>query len=307
MRFLFLFKNISPVSRLFLLLFLVLTCGLLSLSLGYLISLLIWGAAAVTSSDPASNLGFVRFFQIINQICIFILPPLLFALLTEEKPNRFLGNTRPSVVHLIFAVLVIVVAVPFINRLTLWNNAMQLPQFLSGVEEWMRNAEESANALTERLLEEKTIPGLAVNMVMMALLPAIGEELLFRSGLLGVMRKFSGKVHLPVIISAFIFSAIHFQFFSFLPRFVLGMVLGYLFVWSGSVWVPVTAHFVNNSSIVVGSWLIANGYMAESPENLPGMESLPAAGISLVLVLFILYRFRSGWKGTPTGTSGTEI
>lgn len=288
-------RELSPGGQLFLLLLLLLVCGIFSVSLAYFISLIIWGSATilVPAADEASNLNFVRFFQMANQVGIFLLPPVLLAMLTEAHPSAFLKNTRPRPLHLLLAMLMILTAGPFINLLISWNEAMRLPEFLAGLEHWMRNAEESAARLTNRFLTATGTFDLIVNVVMIGLLPAIGEELLFRSALIGILRKFFKQVHWPVILSSLIFSAFHLQFFGFLPRFVLGLGLGYLFVWSGSVWVPVLAHFVNNITVVLISYLYQHNLISTGIETFGQTSSpflLTASVILPALTLFLVYR-----------------
>jgi hypothetical protein len=175
-----------------------------------------------------------------------------------------------------------------INYLVEWNATIQLPKSLQSVERWMRSSEDAATRLTDQFLNTSKPIDLLINLLMIGLLPAIGEELLFRSALIGILRKGSRNIHWPVIISALIFSAFHLQFYGFFPRFVLGLILGYLFVYSGSVWVPALAHLVNNGTVVVVSWLMANHSIAGKPEDLSGFDSIGAVLISTLFTLLIL-------------------
>ncbi|MBK6965053.1 MAG: CPBP family intramembrane metalloprotease [Bacteroidales bacterium] len=291
------FRDLSSGSRFLLLVLVVLLSGILSLSLTYLFSLLFWGRDVFSSSgDPDSmNLVFMRFTQMFNQLGFFLLPPFLFAWLSEQSPYGFLGFTRPKNIHLLASILLIMVAGPFTGVLTEWNEMLRLPAQLSGIEEWIRSSEVRAARLTERIMNAPGVSTLAVNLVMIGLLTAMGEELLFRSALIGVFRKVFRGFHLPVIISAFVFSALHLQFFGFLPRFMLGLAFGYLFVWSGSVWVPITAHFINNASIVVASFLYNRGISSVAAEELGTSGSGLWIGSSVVACLVIMiwvYRTR---------------
>ena len=291
------FRDLSSGSRFLLLVLVVLLSGILSVSLTYLISILFWGRDVIASSGNPDlmNLGFLRFTQIFNQLGFFLLPPILFAWLSEQLPGGFLGFTRPKTIHLLAAVLLIMVIGPLTGVLTEWNEMLTLPEQLSGLEDWIRISENKAARLTERLLNDPGVTTLAVNLLMIGLLTALGEELLFRSALIGIFRKVFRGIHWPVIISAFIFSALHFQFYGFLPRFMLGLAFGYLFVWSGSVWVPVTAHFVNNAGIVVASFLFNRGVSPVAPEDLGTSGSGLWIGLSVVACLLIMiwvYRTR---------------
>ena len=288
-----LFRDISSGSRLLLLVFTILLCGIFSLSLTYLISIIVWGSDVfVTSGDPDEmNLGFMRFTQMLNQLGFFLLPPLLFAWLSERSALGFLGFIKPKNIHLLATLLLILVAGPVIGILSEWNEMLRLPAQLSGIEEWMQSSEETATRLTSRFLDAPGISTLAINLVMIGLLPALGEELLFRSALIGIFKKAFRGIHLPVFISAFIFSALHMQFFGFLPRFLLGLAFGYLFVWSGSVWIPVLAHFINNASVVIASFLYNKGLSSVAAEDLGTSGSGLWIIASTVACFMILYWF----------------
>lgn len=284
------FNHLSPKAQLLLLVGLIIIGTLFSIVVAYGISLIIWGPDVLTIvvSSEEINLNFLRTFQIINQVGIFIFPPLLFARLIDSNGSGFLGIKKASVIFFTAAIFIILTAGPMINYLVEWNAGLKLPESLKSVEQWMRNSEDAATRLTDQFLNTSKPIDLLINLLMIGILPAIGEELLFRSALIGILRKVFRNIHWPVIISAVIFSAFHLQFYGFFPRFVLGLILGYLFVYSGSVWVPALAHLVNNGTVVVVSWLMANHYVAGKPEDLSGFDSIGAVLISTLFTLLIL-------------------
>ncbi len=291
------FTNLSARAHLLLLIGLIVIVTLFSIIIAYGVALLIWGPEVLTTMGTPGemNLNFIRTFQMINQVGIFIIPPLLYARLTHHKRFEFLGIRKASSIHFISAILIIVVAGPMINMLVEWNEQLRLPEFLNSVEQWMRNSEEAATRLTDQFLNTSKPIDLFINLLMIGILPAIGEELLFRSALIGILRKMFRNIHWPVIISAIIFSAFHLQFYGFFPRFVLGVMLGYLFVYSGSVWVPALAHLVNNGAVVVVYWLMANNFIAGKPEDIPAFGSWTAVLISTLFTILIMvwvYRTR---------------
>ncbi|MDX9907827.1 MAG: CPBP family intramembrane glutamic endopeptidase [Mariniphaga sp.] len=298
------FGNMSPASK-FLMLLMILAIGaLLSIGVTFLLATGIWGSDALndlSAGNTDGQLNLLRIAQIISQTGIFILPVLLFAWLTDSKPLRSLGFTKPLPRQFIIALLVIPVAGPMINELVQWNEALRLPQALHGVEEWMKTSEENATRLTEGFLKAPGWNTLWINVLMIGLLPAIGEELLFRSILIGFLRKHFRSIHWPVVISSLIFSAIHLQFYGFIPRFVLGMILGYLFVWSGSVWLPMLAHFVNNVSTVIISFLYYNHYISTSAETIGESPDWPWVMLSVLLTLGLLMAVRKRGNGRLTG------
>jgi len=291
------FSKLSPGGQILLLIGLVLAGTIFSIVLASVVSILVWGPDVLTEGALAGslNLDFLSTYQMISQVGIFILPPLIFGWLVHSSSYKFLGFRKADYKHLIAAVLIIAVAGPTINFLVEWNESLSLPGFLKSLEQWMRNTEETATRLTKQFLEARENKDLIINFLMIGILPAIGEELLFRSALIGILRKMFKGIHWPVIISAIVFSAFHLQFFGFVPRFALGLVLGYLFVWSGSVWVPMLAHLVNNGTVVVVSWLSVNKIIDVGLDELADFGSWIAVVISVlacVLILYLTYRTR---------------
>jgi len=201
--------------------------------------------------SQSSIVLFTKFIQIFQSIGLFILPPFVIAYFA--RTNVFSGlslNKYPRLYLLILAGLVMVFAMPLIDVMSEFNSKMVLPEALSWLEQWMRQSEENALEITKVFLNVSSISGLVLNLFMIAIIPAIGEELMFR----GFIQNFIAKrlnIHIAIFISAFIFSAIHMQFFGFLPRLAMGMFFGYLLHWSGSLWLPIFAHFVNNAVAVI--------------------------------------------------------
>ncbi len=284
------FSKISPGGQVLLLIALVLAGTIFSIVAAYGISMLVWGKEFVTqaASGQIISLGFLRTFQIINQIGIFIFPPIAFAWLISERPLNFLGISKPRAGQMILAIIAVLSIAPVINVLVQWNEGLTLPHMFRGIENWMRNTEENAARLTENFLNAGNPADLALNLLMIGILPALGEELLFRPAFIGVLKKMFRNVHWPVMISAIVFSAFHLQFFGFFPRLVLGILMGYLYVWSGSLWVPALAHFVNNSVVVVVSWLFQNQYIEKNLTDLEGAGSWPYVAISVVLTALVM-------------------
>lgn len=300
------FSKISPGGQVLLLIAFVLAGTIFSIVAAYGISMLVWGKEFVTqaASGQIISLGFLRTFQIINQIGIFIFPPIAFAWLISERPLNFLGISKPRAGQMILAIIAVLSIAPVINVLVQWNEGLSLPHMFRGIENWMRNTEENAARLTENFLNAGNPADLALNLLMIGILPALGEELLFRPAFIGVLKKMFRNVHWPVMISAIVFSAFHLQFFGFFPRLVLGILMGYLYVWSGSLWVPALAHFVNNSVVVVVSWLFQNQFIEKNLTDLEGAGSWPYVAISLVLTALVMTGvYISGKRGRDMETN----
>ena len=230
--------------------------------------LLFFGGSQTTES--------LKWLQFLQTIGTFLLPPVLCAWIWDEnrKPFRWLGMTRSvDWKWYVWAVLIMVAAIPAINLLGDLNSRVELPESLDFIEQSLRQKEELAAQLTERFLQADSVAGMLINVGLLALLPALSEELTFRGTLqqiIGERREAGGerrKVHIAIWITAFIFSAVHMQFYGFVPRMLLGALFGYMFVWTGSLWVPVLMHFVNNGIAVVVYYLIDSQGLASDSKN----------------------------------------
>ena len=245
----------------------------------------------------------LKWLQFMQTTATFLLPPILCAWLWDEehKPFRWLKMDVPvQWQNILLAVVIMVCAVPGINLLADLNSRVELPKSLEFIEQILKSQEEAAAALTERFLQADNIGGLLLNIGLMALLPAFSEELSFRGTLQQIIYKDqngkeqSTKVHLAIWITAFIFSAIHMQFYGFVPRMLLGAMFGYVFVWSGSLWVPITMHFVNNGLAVLVYYLMGESENTKNIADTLGAGDTWYLGVFSILItslgLLIFYR-----------------
>lgn len=183
---------------------------------------------------------------------LFIFGPLLSIFLLEKNASSYLKlNKRPSLQLCFVILIVMIMSTPLINHLFYLNQQLALPSWMQGIEAWMKESEEQAALLTGYFLNTASLNGLFLNLIVIALIPAIGEELLFRGLIQKWLQQSTGRKHLAVIVTAALFSAIHMQFYGFIPRMVLGMILGYAFLWSGSLWLSIFGHFANNAAAVI--------------------------------------------------------
>ena len=288
-------ENISNAGKLMLLLGLILICTLLTAFSGLLIGKLILGVDLATLgfyiSDPKTGeaIAFIKFYQLLNQLGTFIIPALFFGFLVSDKPTDYLRlNERPRTIVLSISFLLVFTILPFVNYLEEINRSMQLPEMLNALEAWIKDKEEQAAHLTEVIVSTSSVQGLILNLFIVALVPAIGEELLFRGVLLKLIKDIAHNVHWAVIISALLFSAFHLQFYGFLPRFALGLVLGYLFVITNNLWVPVFIHFINNAAAVIVFNLHHNGYINISMDDFGSMSNPVYIIGSLLITLWLI-------------------
>ena len=196
------------------------------------------------SLDPAND---IKLLQALTVCTIFILPALLTAVLCSRNPVADYYAAQPlsrkNVKRVIAASLTLL---PCINLIHYYNKMLRLPSWMSGIEKWMQDTEAAAEQAMELILKADSIGGLAINIVIVAILAALSEEFIFRGLLFRWLRDTISNHHWVVWITAILFSAIHLQFYGFIPRLLLGAWLGYLLVWTGSLWAPILAHFANN-------------------------------------------------------------
>lgn len=228
--------------------------------------LFIFGTAV--GSAIAGILGFVkgntpeslRWMQGLSAFCMFVIPPVLHFLLTRDnKPLQSLGLCSSKWLFYLASILLIVVSLPFIAKLSEWNEAMRLPDSFAALEKFMREMEDLAQAETEKMLKTDTWGGLVANLIVVALIAAVGEELTFRGVLQPWLIKVCRNPHVGIVLGAIVFSAIHMQFYGFVPRFVLGLMLGYLAYISKSLLPSMLLHFINNGTAVVAMFMVEKG------------------------------------------------
>lgn len=227
--------------------------------------------ALLSHPEQPGVLNALRIIQIFTSLGVFLLPALFMAYMVSTQPSSYLNSDKkPIFIHLLLAILFLFLAQPFMAWLIQWNEGMHLPDSMAGVEQWMKDSEGKAEVLMNAFLAGDRISDLLLNLFMIAVIPALAEEFLFRGFIQKLFKEWLGNIHVAIFLSAFIFSAIHMQFFGFVPRLFLGMIFGYFMVWSGSIWVPVIAHFLNNAAAVILYFLVARGSVQGDPETMGG-------------------------------------
>ncbi|WP_340112060.1 CPBP family intramembrane glutamic endopeptidase [Maribellus mangrovi] len=308
------FRDMKPLPQLLFSAFVILVSFLAFFVLSLLVALPIFGLDSIlnlptlTDLDNPGTIAILKFFQTVQAIGLFILPPLILGYLYLGNPLNYLYLNRSFRSSTFLLVLVLMFAMaPFINFLGVLNSNMSLPEWMSGVEEWMRNSEENAAELTEAFLNVKTLTGLAFNIFMVALLPAIGEELLFRGVIQKIFTRMTRNNHWGIWISAILFSAMHLQFYGFIPRALLGALFGYLLVWGGSMWLPVIGHFLNNAIAVTAMFFINNELITPDVEEFGSTSgSYYAAIISLGMIVLLLYIIKKDNRGQQLSVEAIE-
>lgn len=254
------------------------------------------------------SIASLKWIQLLQTATIFLLPPLCMAYLWAQEPMKWLKVQKFQSFKVSGeAILLMLVALPAINLLAHINQQMALPAFLEPLEQWMKTAEEDAAHLTEQFLSVTTLGGLIINLLLMAVLPAIAEELTFRGVLqhLFTPKHQSSIPHLAIWCSAILFSAIHMQFYGFIPRMLMGALFGYMLAWTGSLWVPILMHFTNNAMAVLLSFFaIKAEWDNDLLDTIGTGDTLWLGIVSFVLTIVGIYIFR---RSTTMSNASSRI
>lgn len=257
-----LLKDSKAGQRLVALILLVTGFGIFISLLGILVSIpfidgnIMEVLSNISKLESEQDINLMKFFQIVSQFGIFLIPALVFGFLIQKNIGALYHlNRLPSLLFTALGILIIFLSNPFNEWLVYYNNQMNLPAFLSNWETWMREAEEAAAFATNKLLEMNNISDYLVNIFMIGMMAALGEELLFRGATQPLMIKIFRNHHIGIWFVALIFSVIHLQFYGFFARMFLGAILGYSYYYTKNLWVPIIAHFFNNSLAVTYVYL----------------------------------------------------
>lgn len=281
--------NISLASKLF-------------VSFGVIVFMLLLSSLVVQGvvvSLPISAVAVMRLSLFLQSSITFVASSLLLAyLLFDEQPMQFLSLTRvPSGMPLLLVFLSMVAVIPTINFLSEWNDGMKFPARFSELEMWMRSVEESSRQFSSLLLDTKNMVAFLLNIFVLAVMAGLGEELFFRGIFQKLLQNNMRITLFSVWISAFVFSAIHFQFYGFVPRLLLGALLGYLYLWSGNLWLAIFAHLLNNAFVVIFAYAIQFFPHLEWIETIgTGASGIYFAIGSLIVTSTLLYWLRRYYR-----------
>ena len=295
-------SNINKPSRPFSQLLIFIALSLCAIFLGNLIGvgaiILLYGIDILLSlsqlnlSNP-NVINALWIIQVLGTTLPILAASVVFAYAIVKKPQEYLKpnfNFSPVILVLIFAIMM--VSSPLIELLSNINQKMVLPHFLDWLQKWMRNAEDQAQKLTTVLLQMNTVWSMITKVLVIGLLTAIVEELMFRGCIQTIFIRWTKNIHLAVWITAALFSAFHMEFFGFLPRLLLGALFGYFVAWSGSIWTSVWAHFINNGTAVIVTYLYQHKKIALNPDD-QHIFNYGSYLFSLIIVLFLLYLYRN--------------
>lgn len=229
----------------------------------------------------------LRTMQLMQGLGMLIVPSVVYLWISsswQQVKLLFISPVRQSVM---ISIVFFMIAFPFVNYLAEWNASWHIPTFLG---DWLKGKESQAGEVTRLFLDMPNVGLLILNLIMIALLPAVGEELIFRGIIQGGLQKRINP-HVAIWLAAILFSAVHMQFFGFVPRMLMGVAMGYLFFWSGNLWYPIIAHFTNNALAVGMAYGIQHKSINSTLEN-TGADNPTIAGFSLLFCLMLLHLFK---------------
>lgn len=289
---------VHPASQFFYLILVIVACTIIGAIVSFGIIIAIYGFSTIqnfagfSASSPPEVLNSLKIFQALSSVFMFLAPPIFFAYLIVHEPKNYLKTNihfNPLLLLLVFVIMF--VSTPLMELLVNFNQKMVFPDFLKGLYKWMKDSEEDAARTTAIFLKMSGPKDLIINLIMIGFLPAIAEEFLFRGAIQTIFTRWTKNPHWGIWIAAILFSAMHMQFFGFLPRMMLGVAFGYFVWWSGSIWTSVWAHLINNGTAVVVTYLFQQKLIHLNPDD-QHVFNYAGYAFSLIItvLLFNLYR-----------------
>jgi len=280
---------LSPVAVLLLLVLFMMAGSAIGSGLTYLLGQQ-WDlslADLITSFDessPVAERNFIRLANLFSHLFTFAIPALVVAVLLYRSGwIRFLKFNRWPNFNMLLMGVLFLFSIFILSQAALWVN-QQLP-----LPSWASDMEASAARMIKGLLVMDSTAELILTVIVVAALPALGEELIFRGILQQKLEEAFRNPILAIWLAGFIFSAFHLQFAGLIPRFFLGVGLGYLFYWTQSLWAPVVAHFFINASQVAGQYLVEEEAQESGIDGI-NWQATAIAAIMVAGLSYYLYR-----------------
>lgn len=226
--------------------------------------------------------------QFIAASLLFVVYPYFYVRLYEKSSVGTMISVDSRAKTAFLALFITLAIIPANAFLVEWNKGIEFPAFLEGFATWAKSVETTAEQLTKKMVAFENLFEFFFCLVVIALIPAVGEELFFRGVMQYKLFQLFRNHHVAIWVTAAIFSAFHLQFFGFFPRMLLGVVFGYLYVWSGNLLVPILGHFTNNGLAMMMLHLAETkkiGVATEDLDKMPIWVSIASAIVSLVLIM----------------------
>lgn len=235
--------------------------------------------------------------QGITSLGTFIITPLLYARIHLNLPFKEILKVPTGLGQQVIMVVMIMFCFMVANSIVIeWNQNVELPSFLSQFEQWAQAKEGQLEKLTIYLTQFDGIPEFLFGMVIIAVIPAIGEELLFRGLIQNLFNQATKNPHIAIWTTALLFGAFHMQFYGILPRMLLGALFGYLYYWSGQLSMSMIAHFINNGFTLFLLYLGQHQVVDFDPLATESSPPLYLIAIFFTIGTILLYLFRNYFK-----------
>ena len=258
---------------------------MLLLIFGLVFSSVLGVLVAMTNGGSIFDLKNLQIIQVLNQVIGFLMPPVVYVMLVQEKPFKYLGfNKLPA--WSILGIVAMFTVIPFLSMVTDWNDGIVFPESMRAIEEQLRNTQKQSEEIIKTFISQGS---LCSSLLIIAALAAVSEELLFRSVIQKALIKLFKNAHVAIIVTAFVFSAVHMDFFGFFPRAILGVMLGYMFWLSGSIFPSMLMHFVNNATIVMLYYLNTRGFINIDVEHFGNTDNVLVILLSLITTVAIFW------------------
>ncbi|MBO7529975.1 MAG: CPBP family intramembrane metalloprotease [Bacteroidales bacterium] len=256
---------------------------MLLLVFGIVFSSVLGVLVAMTNGGSIFDLKNLQIIQVLNQVIGFLMPPVVYVMLVQEKPFKYLGfNKLPA--WSILGIVAIFTVIPFLSMVTDWNDGIVIPESMRAIEEQLRNTQKQSEEIIKTFISQGS---LCSSLLIIAALAAVSEELLFRSVIQKALIKLFKNAHVAIVVTAFVFSAVHMDFFGFFPRMILGIMLGYMFYLSGSIFPSILMHFVNNATIVLIYYFSTRGFIDIDVEKFGSTDNVLVIILSLIATVAI--------------------
>lgn len=231
--------------------------------------------------------------SVIQGLLAFVFPTLLTWILTSSEPAVSIGLREQVSGRLwLWIISLYIIAYPALCQTVFWNEHMSFPDSMAGLEATWRKWEEAGAKTTNEILSVSSIGAMIVNVLIVGLFTGFAEEMFFRAGFQKLMIQSGLHPGIAIWLAALIFSAVHMQFFGFVPRLLLGAMFGYVYYRTGSIWASALLHGINNSIVVVSTWLAALGIISENVDdifiNASGFPWIFVAS-SAITIIFLIY------------------
>lgn len=244
-------------------------------------------ATADWSQPNGQLLTMMRGMLLIQFLGLFVIPSMLFAYFSDPRPMEYIGLKRKgSSFYWVLGIASLMLAIPLVQYTGELNRQIH---FGPGMQQWMQSMEDSAAEQIKFLLGRNSATDLLLNIIFIAFFAGVGEELFFRGVLQRLFIKVTKSPIAGILVAAVVFSAFHFQFFGFIPRFLLGAVLGAIYWYSGSLWPAMAAHFLYDAFFITLAYyypqIIESDKMPFSQPLIIGTALLSAAMVALLVWL----------------------